>query len=115
MTGLETALRVVHEAMVSTGLLDWPAVADRMSVRPAAIGRIGALAAGLGDQRHGCAIAPGSPASLVLYDPEPITAVDPVVHASRSRNSPFAGMKLPGQVIATFLRGTPTVLGGRLA
>jgi dihydroorotase len=115
MTGLETALRVVHEAMVSTGLLDWQAVADRMSVRPAAIGRIGALAAGLGDQRHGCAIAPGSPASLVLYDPEPITAVDPVVHASRSRNSPFAGMKLPGQVIATFLRGTPTVLGGRLA
>ena len=33
MTGLETALRVVHEAMVDTGLLDWAGVADRMSVR----------------------------------------------------------------------------------
>jgi len=114
MTGLETALRVVHEAMVSTGLMDWKAVADRMSVRPAAIGRIGALAAGLGELRHGCEVAPGEPANLVLYDPEPITPVDPATHASRSRNTPFAGMKLPGQVIATFLRGRPTVLDGRL-
>ncbi|MGN6795632.1 MAG: dihydroorotase, partial [Streptosporangiaceae bacterium] len=112
---LETALRVVHEAMVNTGLLDWAAVADRMSVRPAAIGRIGEHAAGQRDLRHGCPIAAGSPANLVLYDPEPISAVDPAGHASRSRNSPFTGMKLPGQVAATFLRGTPTVLDGKLA
>ena len=39
MTGLETALRVVQLAMVDTGLLDWAGVADRMSARPAAIGR----------------------------------------------------------------------------
>ena len=72
-------------------------------------------AAGQHDLRHGCPIAPGSPANLVLYDAEPIRHVDPAAHASRSRNSPFAGLKLPGQVIATFLRGTPTVLDGRLA
>ena len=115
MTGLETALRVVHEAMVSTGLLDWSGIADRMSVRPAEIGRIGAPAVGLGDQRHGCPIAPGSPANLVLYDPEPIAPVDPSAHVSRSRNTAFAGLKLPGRVVATFLRGRPTVLNGRLA
>jgi dihydroorotase len=115
MTGLETALRVVHEAMVSTGLLDWSSVADRMSVRPAGIGRLSDLGAGPQDMRHGCPLAPGSPANLVLYDPEPIRPVDPAAHASRSRNSPFAGLKLPGQVIATFLRGTPNVLDGRLA
>ena len=40
MTGLETALRVVQRAMVDTGLLDWAGVADRMSARPAAIGRV---------------------------------------------------------------------------
>ncbi len=40
MTGLETALRVVHAAMVETGLLGWDGVADRMSARPAAIGRL---------------------------------------------------------------------------
>ena len=123
MTGLETALRVVHAAMVETGLLDWSGVADRMSARPAAIGRLdgsgslggtGSLEAG-GAPLHGRPLEPGSPANLVLYDPGVTSTVDPAAHASRSRNSPFAGMDLPGQVVATFLRGTPTVLDGKLA
>ncbi|HXP18805.1 MAG TPA: dihydroorotase [Streptosporangiaceae bacterium] len=122
MTGLETALRVVHAAMVETGLLDWAGVADRMSFRPAAIGRLdGAVPAGglpggrqPDDARHGCPLSAGSPANLVLYDPAAGGPVDPAAHASRSRNTPFAGMKLPGQVVATFLRGSPTVLDGRL-
>jgi dihydroorotase len=105
MTGLETALSVVQEAMVETGLLDWGGVADRMSARPAAIGRLSG---------HGQPLAAGSPAHLTLYDPAPRQAVDPATHASRSRNTPFAGMVLPGQVIATFLRGAPTVLNGKL-
>jgi dihydroorotase len=113
MTGLETALRVVHEAMVSTGLLDWPGVADRMSARPAAIGRLDS--GSRGESRHGCPLAAGSPANLVLYDPAAVGAVDTGCHVSRSKNSPFAGMKLPGRVVATFLRGEPTVLDGRLA
>ena len=111
MTGLETALRVVHEAMVETGLLDWAGVADRMSVRPATIGRLD----GRGAPLHGGALAAGSPANLVLYDPSVRAVVDPGQHASRSRNSPFAGLELPGLVQATFLRGTPTVLDGKLA
>jgi dihydroorotase len=41
--------------------------------------------------------------------------VDPAAHASKSRNTPFAGMVLPGRVIATFLRGRPTVLDEKLA
>ncbi len=106
MTGLETALRVVHEAMVGTGLLDWAQVADRMSTRPAVIGRL---------DGHGHPVEAGAPANLVLYDPAHVAAVDPAATASRSRNTPFAGMKLPGRVVATFLRGTPTVLDGRLA
>jgi dihydroorotase len=112
MTGLETAVRVVHAAMVETGLLDWAGVADRMSVRPAVIGRLtgadGALA-------HGRLLTPGAPANIVLYDPQARSVVDPALHASRSRNTPFAGMALPGQVVATFLRGEPTVLDGKLA
>ncbi len=108
MTGLETALRVVHAAMVDTGLLDWAGVADRMSARPAAIGRLDAAGG------HGCPLVPGSPANLVLYDPAPGEPVDPAARASRSRNTPFAGMKLPGRVVATFLRGRPTVLDGTL-
>ena len=112
MTGLETALRVVHAAMVETGLLDWSGVADRMSVRPAAIGR---LTGADGAPVHGSPLVPGGPANLVLYDPAARSLVDPAQHASRSRNSPFAGMDLPGQVVATFLRGQPTVLDGKLA
>jgi len=106
MTGLETALRVVQLAMVDTGLLDWAGVADRMSVRPAGIGRV---------QGHGQPIEPGVPANLTLYDQAaPKETVDPRTHASKSRNSPFAGMELPGRVHATFLRGTATVLDGKV-
>ena len=132
MTGLETALRVVHAAMVDTGLLDWAGVADRMSARPAAIGQLDGSITSTGAPStsaransngapppfpllHGRPLEPGSPANLVLYDPAARSVVDPAQHASRSRNTPFAGMELPGQVIATFLRGEPTVLDGKLA
>ncbi len=116
MTGLETALRVVQAAMVETGMLDWAGVADRMSVRPAVIGRLdGSVTSGAGAPLHGRPLAPGSPANLVLYDPLARSVIDPAQHASRSRNTPFAGMELPGQVVATFLRGEPTVLDGKLA
>lgn len=40
MVGLETALSVVQQTMVETGMIDWAGVADRMSFRPAAIGRL---------------------------------------------------------------------------
>jgi dihydroorotase len=106
MTGLETALRAVQLAIVDTGLLDWAGVADRMSVRPAAIGRV---------TGHGRPIESGGAANLTLYDPSaPRTPVDPATHASKSRNSPFAGMPLPGAVVATFLRGGATVLDGKV-
>jgi dihydroorotase len=122
MTGLETALRVVHASMVETGLLDWGGVADRMSVRPAAIGQLngsrpasGSDGPGGAAPLHGRPLEPGAPANLVLYDPEARSVIDPAQQASRSRNTPFAGLDLPGQVVATFLRGTPTVLDGKLA
>ncbi|WP_119729711.1 dihydroorotase [Thermomonospora amylolytica] len=105
MIGLETALPVVQQAMVETGLLDWAGVADRMSFRPARIGRLSG---------QGRPLEAGSPANVVLYDPAPRTVVDPSGFASKSRNSPFAGLELPGRVVATFLRGRPTVLEGKL-
>jgi len=104
MTGLETALSVVAAAMVDTGLLDWAGVADRMSVRPARIGRV---------STHGQPLLPGAPANIVLVDPAARWTVDPAQTASRSRNTPYAGRELPARVVATFLRGTPTVLDGK--
>ena len=106
MLGLETALSVVQDAMVDTGLLDWAGVAERMSFRPAQIGRL---------SEHGRPIAVGEPANLVLFDPSTSTVVDAMGTASLSRNTPYAGRALPGSVMATFLRGRPTVLDGKLA
>ncbi|MGY1637384.1 dihydroorotase [Geodermatophilus sp. SYSU D00742] len=104
MLGLEQALSVVVQTMVETGRLDWRGVADRMSARPAAIGRL---------DGHGRPLAPGEPANLLLLDPGARSVVDPAALASRSRNSPYAGRELPGRVVATFLRGVPTVLDGK--
>ncbi|GAB6985907.1 dihydroorotase [Nocardioides pyridinolyticus] len=107
MLGLETALSIVQQTMVDTGLLDWAAVAERMSYAPARIGRI--------SDQHGRPVEAGEPANVVLYDPAARRTVDPVESASLSRNTPYAGMELPGRVVATFLRGKATVLDGKLA
>jgi dihydroorotase len=106
MVGLETALSVVQEAMVETGLLDWAGVADRMSARPAHIGRV---------QGHGHGLVEGAPAHVVLVDAGGRRSVDPGALASRSRNTPYAGRVLPGRIVATFLQGRPVVLDGALA
>jgi dihydroorotase len=105
MLGLETALSVVQHTMVDTGLLDWAGVADRMSVRAAAIGSLGG---------HGRPLEPGEPANLTLLDPAASRTIEPHALHSRSRNTPFAGLKLPGVVHATFLRGAATVLDGKV-
>ncbi|EST39548.1 dihydroorotase [Streptomycetaceae bacterium MP113-05] len=105
MVGLETALSVVQHTMVDTGLLDWAGVAERMSFRPAAIGRLAG---------QGRPVTPGEPANLTLLDPAYRGRVDPAGFASRSRNTPYQGRELPGRVTHTFLRGTPTVVDGKL-
>lgn len=106
MTGLETALSIVQHALVDTGLLSWADVARITSTTPAQIGRVA-------DQ--GRPIAVGEPANLVLVDPAARWIVDPYAMATKGRNSPFAGMELPGSVRATFFHGHPTVLDGQLA
>jgi dihydroorotase len=106
MTGLESALSVVYETMVVTGLMNWAAVADRMSVQPALIGRVS-------DQ--GQPIAAGSPANLVIFDPRASELVEARKTVSASRNTPYAGRTLPGKVVATFYRGKPTVRNGELS
>ncbi|CAL8897756.1 dihydroorotase [Kocuria varians] len=106
MTGLETALSVVQQTLVDTGLVGWERVAQIMSHRSAEI-------LGLTDQ--GQRLEAGAPANIVLWDPQGATPVDPGTHASKGRNSPYRGMTLPGGVRATFYRGHPVVLDGELS
>ncbi|BCJ67877.1 dihydroorotase [Polymorphospora rubra] len=100
MVGLETALSVVLDVLGER----WDLIADRMSRVPARI-------AGLTE--HGHDPVPGAPATFTLVDPAARRTVDPTVSASRSRNNPYAGLVLPGRIVATFLRGVPTVLDGK--
>ena len=103
MLGLQTALPVVNETMVRTGLLDWTQVAARMSTVPAEIGRV---------SNHGRPIEVGEPANLTLFDPDVEWVVQASDMVSRSRNTPYAGMVLHGKVLGTWLRGRATLLDG---
>ncbi len=106
MLGLETALSVVSEVMVTSGAMTWADVARVMSQNPARI-------AGL--EGHGGTLAAGQPANLTLVDPSAVVVIDGAASASLSRNNPWHDRKLIGAVVATVLRGTPTVLNGALA
>ncbi|MBN6040808.1 dihydroorotase [Amycolatopsis sp. 195334CR] len=106
MLGLQTALSIVTETMVRPGLLDWRGVARVMSERPAEI-------AGLPD--HGRPIEVGEPANLTLVDPDAEWTVRGAELASIASNTPYEGMRLPGAVTATLLRGRFTVREGKLA
>jgi dihydroorotase len=99
MLGLEQALAVVMELLVSTGRMDWATVVDRMSAAPARIGR-------LPDQ--GRPLAVGEPGNVVLIDATARSVVDKDASRSASRNNPYHGRTLPDPVVATVWRGRVT-------
>ena len=101
MIGLETALSVVQKTMVDTGLLNWSQVADRMSITPAKIGRA---------KGQGIALAVGAPANICIYDPSKSKVVVAEEQISKSKNTPFVGIDLPGQVRHVFFQGKPTMI-----
>jgi len=103
MVGLESALRVVHSTMVATGRMAWTDVARTMSAAPARIGSVSG---------HGTPVEVGQPASFTLYDPTPIRTFSVEDLRGRSRNSPYLGERLPGQIRWTVNRGTVTVADG---
>lgn len=106
MLGLETALSIAQHALVDTGLLDWRGLADRMSVRPSRIG---------GVDSQGRGLVAGAPAHVCVVDPSARRIIDPEAVASKSRNTPYAAMELPGSVRHVVFGGIPTVRDGVLA
>ena len=100
MLGLETALGVALGVMD----IDLVHLVRIMSINPARI-------AGIND-RHGRDIEPGAPANLVVFDPNITWQVAPEKLASKSRNTPYAGMTLRGRVRHTIFGGDFTVLDG---
>lgn len=104
MLGLQTALSVVVETMVNPGLLTWRDVARVMSEAPARI-------VGLPDQ--GRPLEVGEPANLTVIDPAARWTVTGPALASRSDNTPYGEMELPGVVTVTMLRGKITARDGK--
>ena len=103
MTGLETALSLVQSTMVDPGRISWRDIARVLSEEPARIGR---------DEDQGRPLAAGEPAHLLVWYPRPVRVSDPSEHASQGRNSPFAGLELPGANRLTLLAGRATVRDG---
>lgn len=99
MLGLESALGVIVDLLVSPGHWSWADVAERMSFTPARIGQ-------LDGQGQGFEI--GAPANLCLIDPQRRTVVDRTASASKSRNNPYHGENLPDPVEMTVWRGKVT-------
>lgn len=94
IVGLETALGVCMRELVQSGALSLPALIDRMSCAPAR-----AMGIEAGSLRR------GSPADIVVFDPEARWTVEPERFLSRSTNTPFAGMELIGRVRRTMVGG----------
>jgi dihydroorotase len=61
---------------------------------------------------QGGPVAPGRPATVMVFDPAAQWTVGERPFFSRSRNSAFNGTKLRGRVVHTMLRGQLTVRDG---
>jgi dihydroorotase len=106
MLGLETALSIVQKTMIDTGLMNWDALADRMSYAPARIG---------GYRQQGQRIEKGSTANLVVINPTKNWVVDRDLVLSNSSNTPYHGHQLPGVITQTFFKGKRSLADGIVA
>ncbi|MBI2328401.1 MAG: dihydroorotase [Chloroflexi bacterium] len=96
ISGLETALGSLM-SLVHTGKLSLPTLISKLTREPARIiggryGKIGTLAV-------------AAPADITLFDPTKDWLVDTNAFASRGKNTPLAGSKLKGKVMATISGG----------
>lgn len=105
MIGLETAAAIAQQVLIESGSSSWERLAQVLSINPAGIA---------GDQESGQPIAVGSFANLALIDPKAVSVIASE-SASKSKNSPYVGMTLPGRVKHTIYRGYFTVRDGNLA
>lgn len=105
MLGLEIAASIAQEVLIESGKSNWQRLAEVLSENPARIA---------GDEQHGQNIEAGSVANLVLVDPK-IRRRVVAESGSKSQNSPYVGMELPGKIQHTIYRGFFTVRDGQLS
>jgi dihydroorotase len=94
IVGLETALALVVTELVGKGIIDFPALVDRMSTRPAKLFHL-----------DGGTLERGSVADVTVFDPTREWIVDPSKFLSKGRNTPYAGDALRGRAVYTIVGG----------
>lgn len=105
MLGLQTAFGVVVETLVAPGAITVRQLAERMSLAPARIGRV---------HGQGEDLVPGASANVTVVDTTSRAEVRTQSMASKSSNSPYVGMTLPGRVWHVVFDGRLTVRAGEL-
>ena len=94
IVGLETAASITMTELVDKGYLTIMQMAEKMSYNPAKI---------LGLDKG--AVEEGKAADLVVFHPKKQYVIDPAEFKSKGRNTPFAGKKVKGMVMATIANG----------
>ena len=94
IVGLETAAALTHTELVLGGYLTPMQMAEKMSYNPA---RIMGLKSG--------SLEEGREADIVIFDPEKSYAIDSGKFWSKSKNTPFHGRKVTGEVRMTLVGG----------
>lgn len=94
IVGLETAASLTITELVDKGYLTPMQMAEKMSYNPAKV---------IGVDRGTLEV--GKMADIVILDPEKEYVVDVKDFASMGKNTPFAGKKLKGMVMATIING----------
>jgi len=97
IVGLETALALYAEALVTSGAIDWPALVALMTVGPAELCGLDAL--GLGR------LVEGGPADVTLIDPDLAWTIRRDDLAGLSSNTPFLGRRVRGRAVGTVVAG----------
>jgi dihydroorotase len=93
VVGLETSLGLAL-SLVHRSLIDASRMVQMMSLNPAALLRLDAGT-----------LAPGAIADITVIDPNVEWTVTPERFLSKSRNTPFAGMRLKGRAVLTIVNG----------
>ena len=94
IVGLETAAAVTMTELVDKGYLTIMQMAEKLSYNPAKI---------LGLDKG--VVEEGKAADLVVFHPKKQYVIDPAEFKSKGRNTPFAGKKVKGMVMATIANG----------
>ena len=94
IVGLETVAALTMTELVDKGYLTIMQMAEKMSYNPAKV---------LGLDKG--VVEEGKVADLVVFNPKKEYEIDPSTFYSKSRNTPFGGKKVKGEVEATIVAG----------